>query len=175
MKKILFVCTGNSCRSVLAEAVFRDLCGREGLECQAYSAGTMPRSGGKASPQTAEYLKKEGLNCALHRTQKITRPMIEETDLLLVMERKHREHILKIAPEAAGKTLLLSEFYPEEGLLTGPDIPDPIGMSDFFHENVNEIVKACCHELAARLKEEQQTGWLNFPRLPGKNSLLTRP
>lgn len=153
-KNILFVCTGNSCRSVYAEGIFREMIEKEGLEIQVHSAGTEALPGKKASPLTLEYLQREAIDLNNHSTQKITPEKIEEADIIFVMENRQLKKILSLSPQAAEKIFLLAQFYPRPEILPqGTEIPDPMGMYNFFHENVNEIIRLCCERVFGALKK----------------------
>ena len=144
-KKILFVCTGNSCRSVMAEAFFKQMNqGRSNLEI--FSAGIGPEIGSAASPETISLLQKNGINVSYHRARALTTEMVQKADLIFVMQKSHLKWIITKLPSAKNKTFLLADFHPEfKNEEIG--IPDPIGMGDIFYENVGELIKKCCEQI----------------------------
>lgn len=154
-QNILFVCTGNICRSVFAQGIMKKMLAKEGLEIDVHSAGTKACSGRKSSSLIMELLNKEGVDLSDHRTRKITPGTIEKADLVFVMENAHLQAVLTLSPKMTGRVFLLSQFYSEPEILPlGTEIPDPIGMNDFFYENVNDIIRLCCQNLLGKLKKE---------------------
>ncbi|MCG3135087.1 MAG: Threonylcarbamoyl-AMP synthase [Planctomycetes bacterium] len=130
-KSLLFVCSGNTCRSPLAAAFARDLlarrfqCGSEELASHGYrvaSAGTSARRGETAS--AAAHAAARAWNCDLtaHRARNVTPSLVEDADDIFVMTAEQRASILAFTPEAATRVRLLDP--------AGKDIPDPHGEGD---------------------------------------------
>ena len=152
MKNILFVCTGNSCRSVMAEGLFRKMVAHRAHEFQIFSAGISAMDGWQASPETIEVMKTEGVDVSRHRSQRLREEMIHEADKIFVMEGMHKDWILRFVPEAKSKVFLLSEFHPAGyGVPGDQNIPDPIRMSDSFYRNVLGVIRDCVGKLAESL------------------------
>ncbi|MGH7197528.1 MAG: low molecular weight protein arginine phosphatase [Candidatus Omnitrophota bacterium] len=132
MKKILFVCTGNSCRSVMAEGLFRKITGSRAGEFSVVSAGISAPDGFPATEETLTALKEEGVDVSGHRSKHLTAQMVREADRIFVMEKMHRDAVLQLVPEAKNKISLLTENH---------DIPDPIRMSGLFYRNVLSTIR----------------------------------
>jgi protein-tyrosine-phosphatase len=126
--RVLFVCTGNTCRSPLAAAIARDLLEKEApADLAVSSAGTHAEEGGTASAGALEIARENGLDLESFQGRVLTREMLEEADLVLVMEPGHRSSVLGIHPQADTKTMLLGDLAG----LSGRDaaVPDPFGGS----------------------------------------------
>lgn len=130
IKSVLFVCTGNSCRSPMAEGllkkILKDL-DKGYIEVRSAGIGAMDDLA--PTDETIEVMRQEGIDLSGYRSKKLTDDLIKNSDLILVMEETHRVEVIRRMPEAGSKTHLLKKFglddkanYPE-----GSSIPDPIG------------------------------------------------
>lgn len=155
MSGVLFVCTGNMCRSPLAAAQFKALMEDYGLTgWEISSAGTWIENGLKGDKRTRSWAKKHGLDLKDHTTQRVSGRMLSEFDLVVVMESGHKEALHNNYPGLNGNVIGLSE-------LSGPfyDIPDPISLPDEEFEAVAEevvsLVEKGFSEIALRLIKKQ--------------------
>ncbi|OGW82782.1 MAG: hypothetical protein A3C47_03235 [Omnitrophica bacterium RIFCSPHIGHO2_02_FULL_51_18] len=149
MKNILFVCTGNSCRSVMAEALFREVTAGRPDDFSIHSAGISALDGAQATRETLQVMADHGTDVSEHRSQRLTEDMIRDADKIFVMERMHKDWIQRLAPEAESKVHLLTEFASKEGQHHRDiDIPDPIRMSDQFYKNVAVVIHDCVKNIA---------------------------
>lgn len=122
MPTLLFVCTGNICRSPMAAEFFRKRAKEKGDAVHVESAGTWGVDGQPASLLAREVLAERGLNLDGHVARTVTREMLEKADLALVMTRSHRDALVAEFPFARRKIRLLSEVRGMEY-----DITDPYG------------------------------------------------
>lgn len=122
--KILFVCSGNTCRSAMCEAYFNALCRENGTESlRAESAGTGAWEGERASESAVQTLRDLNADIVSHRARRLTARMTQDADLIVVMTAAHRSRVLMLDPSAAEKTHLLGEYSGA----APHDIADPFG------------------------------------------------
>jgi protein-tyrosine-phosphatase len=108
---ILLVCTGNICRSPMALGFLRHQLQQRALEGVAVdSAGVSGREGYPPVPETVQALQERGIDITAHQVRRLTRSMIESSDLIIGMAGEHREMVLRLAPLAGPRTFTLKEI-----------------------------------------------------------------
>ncbi len=139
MKTFLFVCTGNICRSPMAEGLFRNATsGRN--DYRAVSAGLGAAEGQPPSEYSVQALRELGLDISRQRSQMLTAELVKNADYILGMTHSHVDTITLMYPQAAEKTFLLREF--DETLDPfEKDISDPIGGSYEVYLNSRDQIE----------------------------------
>jgi len=116
-KKILIICVGNICRSPTAEYLLRHHLSDTGILVE--SAGLSVLVGRPMDATAKEVLQQHGVSAGDHRARQVSTTMLRSVDLVLAMERDHVTQLMRLAPEASGKVMLLDRWR------RGEDVPDP--------------------------------------------------
>ena len=126
MKTILFVCTGNTCRSPMAECLFRALIRERGLanEYRVLSAGTYALSGAPASEGSLRAMQRRGLSLEDHKSTAVTRVLLDSVDLVIGMGASHVMQLRMMYPDCQTPMFAFDD----------PPISDPYGGTDADYE-----------------------------------------
>ena len=137
MFTVLFVCTGNSCRSPMGEWILKQMLAEKRIDnVMVHSAGTQAPVGMQAPVYSKMVCLQNGIDLTEHRAKQLTKDMLEEADLILVMEKAHYLFIQSVLPRAKEKTLFLNQLYSSGEI----EIADPIGHDlDVYQQCFNEI------------------------------------
>ena len=152
IQHVLFVCTGNICRSPLAASLLARALKDRGVEVAVSSAGTGAWDGAPASEGAYLVGLERGLDLSGHRARLLTRELVEEADLILTMARHHRARVDELGGE--GKVYVLGE-YAGQG---GDEVSDPFGGDLAVYRDTAQELEALADAVAERLAAESKRG-----------------
>ena len=137
LKKVLVVCTGNTCRSPMAEGWLNQKLAGKGWIAE--SAGVAGWGGGCALSEAVAVMREIGIDISSHRNRALSRALVNEAAIILAMTDGHRREIERHFPEAAAKVRLVKSF----GAAPAEDVADPFGASvDAYRHVRDELVQA---------------------------------
>jgi protein-tyrosine-phosphatase len=148
MKKMLFVCTGNTCRSAMAEALMSKILKEKQISgWTADSAGLNARSGDAAAREAVTAAGEYGAHLSGHRAKQVDEEILESSDLILAMTASHRSALYDLAPGCRGRVFLLTEY----ALGRQGDITDPFGRGQLAYRACALQLYDALSMLASRL------------------------
>lgn len=155
--RICFVCTGNICRSPMAELIFRDLVEEAGLAdaVQITSAGTGEwHVGEQADPRTRAALERVGYSADRHRAKQFEVEWFETSDLVITFDRGQRRILRAWARSDDERALIrpLLSFSQAEGSTASGEVPDPYYGSDELFDRVRDMIEHACRGLLRQIE-----------------------
>ena len=153
IKNILMVCTGNTCRSPMAEGLLRSMVSDSG-EVGVESAGIAARAGGPPSPETAALLAERGIGIEGFQSRMVDEQMLGNATHVFCMTRGHLETLEMLYPEFGDKYYLVCDFAEIEGEV-GRDVPDPIGQGRAAYVRVAAFLDEAMAGILGFLKIQQ--------------------
>ncbi|MEA3186567.1 MAG: glycine hydroxymethyltransferase [Chthoniobacter sp.] len=154
-KKIVFVCTGNICRSPMAQGLFRELV-KDRDDLEVVSVGVGANFGQPPSQHALNVLRSSGVDISRIRSQPLTAKIANEADFLFAMTRSHLDTIHLLFPEAAEKAYLVCEF-DEQLARHSLDIPDPIGLGIEAYLQCRDLLEKALPSVLEFIDQSQPT------------------
>ncbi len=163
IKTILFVCTGNTCRSAMAEGIFKKMLKERTEDDRRFniiSAGISALTGMSPTSEAILVMFEQGIDISRHHSQALQEEMIKKADLILVMTSEHKEYIHKEFPFAQNKTFLLKRLSlnnkseSNQNNERNYEIIDPIGRKIDFYRIVARELKENLEKILGKILEE---------------------
>ena len=156
-RNVLFVCSGNQCRSPVAEVILRKRAAEAGLSVVVGSAGTLAgMTGFPAQEVTIEAAAELGFDLRGHVSRCITRAILQEAHLVLALARVHVRLLERAFPEEASRVRLFKPYClgREAGGSSADDVPDPVGLPLEVHRACVREISGCLDQMVARWQRE---------------------
>lgn len=151
--KIMFICTGNICRSAMAEGMMKKKIEDRKIEVDVYSCGIYAETGDYATYNAIEAVREYGVDISGHRATNIRESAIEEMDLILCATVSHRQSVLYLYPELEGKVYTMKEYAGIDENGKDLDIRDPWGYDENVYCRCALEIEDCLEKIVDKLEE----------------------
>lgn len=153
--KIMFICTGNICRSAMADVMLKSKIKNTNLEneLEVYSAGTHADTGAHATYTAIEAMEELGIDLKSHQATNVMDSDIQDMDLILCATSKHKRLILSVFPKLQDKTYTIKEF-AEYDVESGLDISDPWGYDLSVYRSCASLLENCIDNIISKIQKK---------------------
>jgi len=155
-KCILFVCAGNTCRSVIAQALFQKI--KEDkypkLNYYADSAGIASYQGNSPSKEAIFCLAKQGVDVTTHQSKMVDSQLLKKSSLILAMTNEQVDYLKEKFPWAKNKIFLFKTFSHQKKFMKNDEIVDPFGRGILFYEEICKYLMQDIKKLISHLRED---------------------
>lgn len=149
MKKIMFICTGNICRSAMADGLMKKLVKEQNKDIEVYSCGIFAEDGDSPTYNAVEAIKEYGVDLKNHRATNIRNSKIKDMDIILCATVSHKNNVKAMYPELKDKILTMKEYagFDESDL----DIPDPWGYDIETYRFCASTISNCLYKIIEKI------------------------
>lgn len=145
--KIMFICTGNICRSAMAEAIMKKEVKEKNKNVEVFSAGIYAETGDYSTYNAIETMKYYDIDLSKHRATNIRDSKIKEMDIILCATMSHKQNIIYIYPELKEKVFTMKEYANIDNNKQDMDIKDPWGYDLRTYELCAQEIKQCIDKI----------------------------
>jgi len=155
VERLLFVCSGNTCRSPMAAGLFQRLWRLEdaGWDIETRSAGTNAMPGFPASTHGVAVMQRRQIDLTHHRSVQVNEQMLLDADLVLTMTRAHKDSICQSWPQVARRVYTMLEYAGRDG-----DVIDPFGGAAEHYEQTAVYLENLLGSVINRIRREGTSG-----------------
>ena len=148
--KIMFICTGNICRSAMAHKMLEKKAEEQNKDIEVYSCGIWAMQGDIPTYEAIQVMKEYGVDLSTHRATNIQNSNIEEMDLILCATKNHKRNVIAMYPELKDKVFTMKEYgsYPKDDL----DISDPWGYGFDVYKKCAKEIEECINRIIKNIK-----------------------
>lgn len=149
MKKIMFICTGNICRSAMADALMKKMAKDKNKEIDVYSCGIFAQDGDMPTYNAVEAMKEYNVELKNHRATNIRNSKIEDMDIILCATVSHKNNVISMYPELTNKIYTIKEYagFDKNDL----DIPDPWGYDIETYRFCASTINKCLEKIIDKI------------------------
>lgn len=150
--KVMFVCTGNICRSAMAEGILKKIAVDKKLNLKVYSCGIYAEDGDNATYNAIYVAREYDIDISSHRATNIRNSKIQEMDIILCATKSHRDSVIYMYPNLQGKVYTIKEYAEFDDNGKDIDIKDPWGYDVEIYNNCMIEIQRCLEEIISKGK-----------------------